>query len=451
MHKTMEAFDGLPIPRRYYSGGVIWLVIFIATLDNAVANVALPIIRRSLHASAGASVWVVNSYQLTIAMLLLMLAAVGDRLGHRRVYLAGLVTFTVGSLACALSNTLPALIAARVLQGIGAAGVLCLNVAMVRATYPSAMLGRAIGYNALVLSISAAMGPTLAAAILSLANWQWLFLINVPICVAAIVFGARLLPNTPGHGLPVDYFSALLTAMAMGGVIGGAEGLARGNFAFAAPSLAAGLAAAAYLTIREISRPAPLVPFDLLRNPTFSLAIATSLVSFAAQAIAFVSIPFLLQTMLHKSVIASGVLMTAWPIGVALIVTVSGRLSDRRRPAVIATCGLPVFAMGLWSLSYVTTASSAFDIALRMALGGLGFGLFQAPNNRMIIGSAPQARSGAAGGMLATARLTGQSLGAVVVSATFHLYGVGAAPDLLRCAAVAAVVAAGVSATRLNV
>ena len=162
--------DGLPTPRRYWSAVAIWLALAMAVLDGAIANVALPTIARDLQASAATSVWIVNSYQLTITVLLLPLAALGDRLGYRRVYIPGLALFTLGSLGCALAHSLEGLILARVFQGIGAACIMSMNPALVRATYPSKMLGQGMGYNALVLSISAAAGPTLAAVILSVAR-----------------------------------------------------------------------------------------------------------------------------------------------------------------------------------------------------------------------------------------------------------------------------------------
>src|SRR3954447_20075344 len=162
-----------------------------AVLDGSIANVALPTIAHDLGASAATSVWIVNAYQLTITVLLLPLAALGDRCGYRFIYIPGLAVFTLGSVGCAMSDSLSGLILARIFQGVGAACIMSMNAALVRATYPASMLGRGIGYNALVLSISAAAGPTLAALILSVGPWPWLFLINLPIGLAAIAIGSR--------------------------------------------------------------------------------------------------------------------------------------------------------------------------------------------------------------------------------------------------------------------
>ncbi|MFT3968092.1 MAG: MFS transporter [Sphingobium sp.] len=442
--------DGLPVPRRYRAAIAMWLAISMTVLDSALANVALPTIARQLHAPAAASIWIVNAYQLAIAMLLLPLAALGDRIGYRRVYLPGLALFIIGSVACALSHSLPALVASRMFQGIGAAAVMSMNGALARTIYPNALLGRGIGYNALVLSISAAIGPTLAALILSIAPWPWLFAINLPLGLTALLIGAKALPDMPGDGQRFDYPSALLSALTLASLILGAETLAREGVGEGGPVMLLGLLCGAALLRRERHRPAPLVPLDLLRMPVFALSIATSITSFAAQMLAFVSLPFLFQTGLGRSVVETGSLMTPWPLAVAFAAPLAGRLADRYPAGLLGGIGLALFAAGLVSLSFLGAASGPMDIAWRMALCGLGFGFFQSPNNRTMMSAAPRARSGAAGGMLATARLLGQTTGAVTVAAGFHWLGVGSGPVLLRMAAGAALVGALFSLSRLR-
>ncbi|QNM83992.1 MFS transporter [Sphingomonas sabuli] len=421
-----------------------------AVLDSAIANVALPTIAAQLGASPATSVWVINSYQLAITMLLLPLAALGDRIGYRRVYIPGLALFIVGSLACALSGNLELLIAARVFQGIGAACIMSMNAALVRATYPASMLGRGIGYNALVLSISAAAGPTLAAAILSVADWPWLFLINLPFGFAAMVLGYRALPATVGTGGRFDPLAAALVAATMGLIVFGAETATRSGLWAGLAMVAAGVGAGVLLVRRERGSATPSFPVDLLRNPNFSMSIATSTVCFAAQMMTFVTLPFLFQSVMGKSVFETGLLMTPWPIALGIVAPFAGRLADRIRPGLIGGVGLGLLAFGLLCMARLGPDPSAFAIAWRMALCGAGFGLFQSPNNRTIISSAPVARSGAAGGMLATARLLGQTIGAVAVAATFHLAGVEAGPGLLLAASIAAAAAAGLSLLRLR-
>ena len=424
-----------------------------AVLDGAIANVALPVIARELGASPSASVWVINGYQLTITILLLPLAALGDRVGYKCIYIPGLALFTIGSVACAAGGTLPLLIAARVFQGIGAACIMSMNAALVRATYPANMLGRGIGYNAMVLSVSAAVGPTLAALILSVASWQWLFLINLPIGIAALIVGRKALPDPHGHGEPFDW---PVGAAQRGN--DGADRLRRGDLCprefgpRRATMVAGGLVAGATLAWREWGLPAPLMPLDLMRIPIFGLSILTSVVSFAAQMLAYVAIPFLFQSVLGRSVFATGLLMTPWPLARR------HRRADRRPAGGPGQCRACWAASGSRSSRRACSSSraSAPTRAISISPGGwrvcgLGFGFYQSPNNRTIVSSAPKPRSGAAGGMLATARLLGQTTGAVAVGVAFHLGGLRVTPTLLFIASIAALAAAGISLLRLNV
>ncbi len=443
--------DGLPTPRRYWSVIAIWLAIAMAVLDSSIANVALPTIASELQSSPALSIWVINAYQLVITALLLPLAALGDRIGYRRVYIPGIALFVLGSVACAMAQSLGTLIAARMFQGIGAASIMSMNAALLRATYPQSMLGRGLGYNALVLSLSAASGPSIAALILSIASWQWLFLINLPIGLVALLIGMRVLPEVPGHGGRPNYLSALYSAIALSALVFGIETLARAETGIGLALLCAALIAGTLLVRREWHRPAPLLPVDLLRIPIFALSISTSVTTFAAQMLALVTLPFLLQHMLARSVVETGLLMTAWPLAVGFAAPLAGRLADRFPAGLLGGIGLTVLALGLLSLSMLGAHSGDADILWRMALCGAGFGFFQSPNNRAMITAAPRERSGAAGGMLATARLLGQTCGAATVAAGFHVMGVESGPSLLRAAAVAAIVAAGISMLRLRV
>src|SRR5580704_8497745 len=188
--------DGLPPPRRYWAMAVIILAIIMSVLDSTIVNVALPSIAREFNVSAAASIWVVNAYQLAILMLLLPLASLGEIVGYRRVSQAGIVIFTLASFACALAPTLLTLSIARVIQGVGAAGIMSVNAALVRFTYPQRSLGRAIGINAFAVAVSAALGPTIASAVLAVAHWRWLFGINVPIGLVTLLIALRALPES---------------------------------------------------------------------------------------------------------------------------------------------------------------------------------------------------------------------------------------------------------------
>jgi DHA2 family multidrug resistance protein-like MFS transporter len=441
--------DGLPTPRRYWAILAIGLALTLAVLDSAIANVALPTIARDLHASPAASIWVVNAYQLATVISLLPLAALGEIVGYRRVYQAGLALFVAASLGCALARSIDALAFARIVQGFGAAGIMSVNGALVRFTYPQNRLGQGIGINAMVVSISAAVGPTVASAILAVAPWPWLFGVNVPIGLAAIAVAAFALPRTPTTDRRFDWKSALLNAVTFGLLIFGVEMWGRGSPLFGAGAVAAGLVAGVLLCLRELPRPSPLVPFDLLRIPIYGLSVATSICSFTAQMLAFVSLPFYFETVLGRSAVETGLLMTPWPVAVGVAAPIAGHLADRFPAGLLGGIGLAVLSVGLGLLSALSPHAGVADIVWRMAICGIGFGIFQSPNNRVMMASAPRRRSGAAGGMLATARLIGQTAGAAGVALIFRLQGHGATNLTLIVAAIVAAVAACVSLTRL--
>ncbi|HEX7689219.1 MAG TPA: MFS transporter [Burkholderiaceae bacterium] len=444
--------DGLPLPQRYASMLAIAVGITMAVLDSSVANIALPSIARQLGVDPAGAVWVINAYQLAIVVLLLPLAALGERIGYRRVYLAGLALFTAGSLACALSGSLAALILSRIGQGLGAAGIMAVNGALVRYTYPQASLGRGVGLNALVVSAAGAIGPTVASGVLAVGPWEWLFAINVPIGVANVVFAARVLPWSTRSDRALDWGSAALSALAFGLFFIGVDMLTHdhGGVRTAAAELAGAAAAGAALFLRERHEARPLIPIDLLRIPIFGLSTATSICSFAAYMLAFLALPFWFQSALHRDQVQTGLLMTPWPVGVGLVAPLAGRLADRIPAAILGSAGLLLLASGLGLLAALPAEAATPDILWRMGLCGVGFGFFQAPNNRTLLGSAPRERAGAAGGMLATARLTGMTSGATIAALVFRVAARDAEHVCLVIAVALALGAAALSASRLR-
>jgi MFS transporter, DHA2 family, multidrug resistance protein len=444
-----STISGLPPPRRYWSAATIWLALTISVLDGSIANVALPTIAKDLAAAPENAVWIVNAYQLTIVISLLPMAALGQIMGFRRVFLAGLLLFTAASLGCTLATSLPMLAMARALQGFGAAGIMSQNGALVRFTYPSTMLGKALGLNALVASGAAALGPTVASAILAAAPWQWLFAVNVPLGVAAYLMGRASLPENPLAG-SLDWFGSLLNVLMFGPLFIGIDMVTRGgNATLGVVLLAIGVLSGGWLTVRALHQSNPVMPVDLLRNGLFALSVATSVASFSAQMLAFVSLPFFFENTLHWSQVQTGLLMTPWPLAVGIGAPIAGRLADHFPAAILGGAGLALMTAGLILLAMLSSDATAMDIVWRMALCGLGFGFFQAPNNRAMLSAAPMNRSGAAGGMLATARLAGQTIGATLAAISFrfasHAEGVA-----LGTAAVLAGIAALVSVARLR-
>jgi MFS transporter, DHA2 family, multidrug resistance protein len=445
----MSDSDGLPPRQRGWAMLAIGLAIMMAVLDGSIANVALPTIARDLRASAADSVWVVNAYQLVITMLMLPLASLGEIVGYRRIYRIGLAVFTLASLACALSDSLAALTLARVVQGVGAAGIMSVNAALVRFIYPRRQLGRGIGTIALVVATSAAVGPTVAAAILSVASWPWLFALNVPLGIATLA-AARALPRTPRAPRRFDLLSALLNALFFGLLIVAIDSLGHGaRPSYVLLAFTGAAVSGVALVLRQLPQASPLLPVDLLRIRLFALSIGTSVCSFMAQMLAYVAVPFYFQDVLGRDAVTTGLLMTPWPAAVAMTAPVAGRLADRYSAGVLGVLGLVTFASGLALLALLPAAPANADIAWRMALCGVGFGLFQSPNNRAILGSTPPERSGGASGMLATARLLGQTTGAALAALLFGLAGARGTYWALGVAASVALVAASVSGSRL--
>lgn len=445
--------DGLPVPQRY--GAILTIVIGIAmaVLDGAIANVALPTIASDLHASPASSIWIVNAYQIAIVISLLSLSFLGDMFGYRRVYKYGLVLFTLTSFLCAFSGSLQMLTLARIAQGFGGAALMSVNTALIRLIYPQRSLGRGMGINSFVVAVSSAAGPTVAAAILSVASWQWLFLINVPLGVVAFLLAMKYLPaNGPRSSKPrFDLPSAVMNALTFGLLITALSGFAQGqSITLVASEIVVMLVVGYFFVRRQLQLPVPLLPVDLLRIPLFSLSIGTSICSFCAQMLALVSLPFFLQTALGRSEVETGLLLTPWPLATMVMAPLAGYLIERVNAGLLGALGLVVMAVGLFALAMLPATPSDADIVWRMVLCGAGFGLFQSPNNHTIITAAPRQRSGGASGMLGTARLLGQSSGAALVALLFNLFGESGTHTSLLLAGVLATVAAAISSLRIT-
>lgn len=410
--------DGLPQPRQFWAIFTTGLGLVMAVLTGTIANIALPTIARDLDVSPASAIWVVNAYQLSVTMTLLPLAALGEILGFRRVYLVGLVVFTLASVACSLATDLPVLIAARVVQGVGASGVMSVNSALLRFIYPRRTLGRGFGINAMIGSATGALGPSVASAVLTVAPWEYLFALNVPFGIAGVWLGLRMLPESPRAGHRFDGVSAVLCALAFGGLILGIDGIAEpGRWTV----VALGVAGVSFWALlrRQLARPNPLLPVDLMRRPAFAFSVTASTLSFAAQGMIWVCMPFFLEDTLHMTRGQTGLLMTPWPLTVAFVAPIAGRLSDRFSATRVGAVGQAVMVLGIVALIFLPEQPTMIDVAWRMSLAGLGFGLFNSPNNRTIITSAPAARSGGASGMQATARLMGQTIGTAIVGVLF--------------------------------
>ncbi|WP_428532420.1 MFS transporter [Rhodopila sp.] len=442
--------DGLRGPRLGAAVTTLVIAIAMASLDTSIANTALPTIAADLNASPADSVWVVNAYQLAMVISLLPFASLGEIIGYRRVYIWGLGVFSIASLLCAMSWSLPSLTVARIIQGIGASGILSVNTALIRFIYPSKSLGRGVGNNALVVAVSTAIGPTVAAGILSLGPWQWLFAINVPLGVLAFALAFRALPDTRRAPHRFDGVSAALNAATFGCLIFGIGEAAHAASPWLTVSvLAIAAASGGALIHRQLGLPAPMLPVDLYRRPMFALSSLTSFCSFAAQGLAFVALPFYFQTVLGFSAVETGLLLTPWPLMTAIAAPIAGPLSDSSPPAILGGIGLAILAAGLTFIAMLGSHPGVGGIVWRMTVCGTGFGFFQSPNLKAIMSSAPAERSGGASGIVATSRLVGQAFGAALVALCFGI-SMRLGPSLaLAAAAVFAAAGSLVSFSRL--
>ena len=430
--------DGLPMPKRIWAVISVGFALCMSVLDVNIINIVLPTLSHDFGTSPAVTTWIINGYQLAIVVSLLSFSALGEIIGYRKAYLSGIGLFCITSLICALSDSFWTLTIARIFQGFSASAITSVNTAQLRYIYPKSQLGRGMGINAMVVAISAAAGPSVASGILSIASWHWLFAINVPLGITALVLGMKHLPRQEERTKrKFDTISAIANAITFGLLI--------------FIQLIVLVVVGTYYVRRQLSQTTPLLPLDLLRIPIFRLSILTSICSFIAQMSAMVSLPFFLQNTLGHSEVMTGLLLTPWPLATLVTAPLAGYLVERIHPGILGSVGMVLFAVGLFSLSGLTAESSDISLILRLMLCGAGFGLFQTPNNSTIISSAPTKRSGGASGMLGMARLLGQTSGTTLVALLFSFVIPGKSTAVcLIVGSIFAVVAAIVSSLRLS-
>ncbi len=446
-HASAAASDGLPAPQRYWAVGVLLMTLVLVVLDGAIANVALPSIAVSLGAHPSDTVWVVSSYQIAVLVALLPCGALGEIYGPRRVFLIGVAIFTAASATCAFAGSLEVLVASRFVQGLGAGAIMALASMNLRFAVPQRMLGTIIGFNAMTIAISSAAGPGVAGAILSVAHWPWLFAVNIPIGIVVLLAG-RLLVRREGAPRPLNIAALVANALMFILFFAGADRIAS---APASGSLLVGGAVVCLVALLFLERgsAAPIVPTDLLAGPAFRVAVIASVACFSGQMLSYVALPFYLQHTLNMSPVQAGLYMMPWPIATIIMAPISGRLADRFKTAWLCATGGGLLAIGLLIAGLAPVDPRGIAFLAGTILAGAGFGLFQTPNNRILLLSAPKARSGAAGAMQGTARLLGQTLGAIAMSILFQTVELASAPNVaLVVGGICAAVAAAVSLTR---
>lgn len=440
--------DGLPTPRRYWAIAAISFGTALLVLDGAIANVALPTIARDLGVSNAAVTNVVAVYQLVLVMVLLPFSSVGDRIGHRRLYQYGQALFLIASALCLFASNFLVLLVLRALQAVGAGMALSVSAAMLRQIYPTRNLGSGMGINSVIVASSSALAPTLGGFIVGHAPWQWVFVAAVPFAAVSLLLG-RALPDPIARPSPPQWISGLWSAGTMLLLIGGLQMATHENAPAGAALAAAGVASMVLLIRRERARENPVVPVDLLAKPVLGLSALGAIACFIAAGALMLSLPFRLEGVMGYSPQEVGLLLLPFPLTMLVVAPLAGWMSDRIAPTKLGVTGMGVTIAGLLLLVAMPDRPGEFGIAWRLSLTAIGFGLFFAPNSRLLIGQAPRERAAAAGGLLSTSRLLGQTLAAVTVGILLA-GGVGTGPAPLLVACALAVVAALCSLARFR-
>lgn len=440
---------GLAAPRLYFAMFAVSIGSLVVMTDASIAAVAVPTIARAFNATDASVVALVTAYQLVLAMTIMAFSALGDRIGQRRLYRLGLLAFALSSGLCFLANSLPALLAIRTLQALSTAAALSVTFGLVRAIYPPQQLGRGLGLNTLASASGGALAPAIGGLILSVASWRWIFVIGAPLAIASLLAG-RALPTIATREEPFDTVGAGLCAATFGLVIFGLESLVQRAPAWLAGGLLLLGGLAGVLFVAHARRQAhPVLPIDLLSRFPFALAVAGAVAGVIGSTILLISLPFRLQTMFGLGPAESGAMVAPYAVASLMVAPVAGILSDRIPPKLLGGFGLAIASVALLLLAFPPAHPRYLDIAWRTWLCGAGFALFLSPNARIILGSVPPPRAAAAGGLITTARMIGQALGATIFAGLLALHGGGGAAPALTGVAFSAVAAVcGLSAPR---
>jgi EmrB/QacA subfamily drug resistance transporter len=410
---------------------------FMTTLDGSIVNIGLPSIAHNFHAGvSGATEWIIIGYLVVIASVLLTFGRLADMIGRKPIFLTGLVVFILGSALSGLAPSLLFLILARLFQGIGGALIFAVNIAMITSTFPSNERGLALGLNAVVVSLGVAAGPTIGGVITQYLTWRWIFYVNVPICLlvllAAFYFYREPRPQ-PGQHERFDPLGAALLAVGLAALTLGL------SFGQEWGWLSAGTLAALVISVVMLSIGVyveahiehPILNLRLVSNRVFAFANISFILCMMALFAPGFLLPFYFEELRGFSTIQTGLLMTPIPLMLAIIAPLSGSLADRLGSRWLAPVGLAIACLGLFLVSQIDTQSSTWDIIWRLAVIGIGQGLFMSPNTRTMMGAAPRNAQGEASGLLATGRVIGQSMSVALTGTIFAALGGATAGTLL--------------------
>lgn len=390
----------------------------LATIDGSIVNVALPTMVKELATSFNVIQWVALAYLLTIATLTMSMGRLGDVAGKKRLFLAGIVVFTVGSALCGISPDVSWLIGFRVLQAVGSVLVLALGAAILVEAFPPRERGKALGWIGTTVSVGIVSGPVLGGVLISAYSWRAIFFVNIPVGILAAYLALRHVPDTPpAPGQRFDVVGAVLMssslfslsmALTLGQDLGFGATIVVGGFALAA------LSAAAFVAV-ELRVPSPTLQLRLFRSPMLSVSVVAGFLVFSCLSATFFLLPFYLEGVLGLEVGRVGLLLGAAPLMMGLVSPISGTLSDRFGIRRLTLLGLIVIAIVYLGFTTLGTDTSILHFLVLAVPLGIGLGVFNAPNNSAIMGSVPPEYMGTGGGLLTITRLLGQITGVAVL------------------------------------
>jgi EmrB/QacA subfamily drug resistance transporter len=409
----------------------ISLGVLMYTIDTSIVNIALPTLVVNLHTDFATVQWVGLSYILVVTSLVLGAARLGDMLGKKPLYLGGLIVFTLSSLLCGLAPSIEVLIGARALQGFGAVTIAALGAAIIVEVFPTSERGKALGIIGAVVSLGIALGPSVGGVLIGIAGWRSIFLVNLPIGILAILVVNKYVPATRKIDSPqerlrqrqqrFDFAGSIAISLVLGCFsLGMTEGQRIGFNA----SLPLGLLLLSAIglvgfIILENRISQPMLDFSLFHSQTFSLSLLTGWLVFMALGGSSFLIPFFLQLVMHYPIEHIGLLMAFTPIVGGLVSPLAGNLTDRFGTRSIMLIGLVLMTIGCLAISTLDARIHDLDYLLRVIPLGLGWGLFQSPNNSAILGAVPPQRLGIASGLLSLTRTLGQTTGLPLFAAIF--------------------------------
>jgi MFS transporter, DHA2 family, multidrug resistance protein len=399
------------------------------SFDSSIPNVALPTITRELGVAASAAVSIVATYQIILIMTLLPFAALAQRIGQRRTLRIGLVLFITGGILCTFARTLPILIALRACQALGAAAVISIGPALIRSLYPPQWLGRGLALNTVTSTAAMALAPTVGGLMLSTVPWYWLFVIGVPTTLASLLL-SPLIPESEPNESAFDITGAIYCMASFGLIFGGTQSAAHSTDPrITALLFALGVPVSIRFVLRELRVPVPILPLDLLKQPLIALTVGSAMLVFVAATSLLITLPFRLQGQFGFSTSATGAILGSWALTMMLCAPSAGMLSDRVSATILGAVGLTVATIGAVLLFLLPATATGFDISWRIAVCAAGYAFYVSPSFRLVVNAAPQERVAAAGSLMSTGRMTGQTLGATAAAAMLALgVGQGATP-----------------------